>query len=165
MKVRCFTIPVQDSQDAIEELNLFLGSHRVSTVDHQFVSDGQNSLWAVWVSFTESQVRGKGTSKRREGVDYREVLSPEEFAIYCRLRELRKELSERDDVPAYTVFTNEQLAEMVRQGVRSVAALGRISGVGQGRIEKYAKSFLDLLVDQGWGKNDGPDTIPLETPQ
>ena len=43
-------------------------------------------------------------------VDYREVLKPEEFEMFSRLREWRKALAEKEGVPVYTLLTNEQLA-------------------------------------------------------
>ena len=39
-------------------------------------------------------------------VDYKTVLSPDEFVIFSRLRELRKELAELQSVPIYALFTN-----------------------------------------------------------
>ena len=48
-------------------------------------------------------------------------------------------------MPAYAVFTNEQLATMVRRRVTTVADLGEIDGVGKSRIQKYAAPFLEIL--------------------
>jgi superfamily II DNA helicase RecQ len=48
-------------------------------------------------------------------------------------------------VPIYTLFTNEQLAEMARGPVTSLADLRRIQGVGTARIEKYGSQLLNVL--------------------
>jgi hypothetical protein len=40
-------------------------------------------------------------------------------------------------VPVYTIFTNEQLAQMVQSRATTKAALEKIAGVGDARIEKY----------------------------
>ena len=66
----------------------------------------------------------------RVKVDYREVLSPEDFAVFARLRQVRKEIAQDDAVPVYTVFTNEQLAQMVQGRATTKAALEKIAGVG-----------------------------------
>jgi superfamily II DNA helicase RecQ len=58
---------------------------------------------------------------------------------------LRKSLAEQEGVPAYALFTNEQLAEMITRRVTTTAALGKVSGVGKARLEKYADTFLNLL--------------------
>ncbi len=48
-------------------------------------------------------------------------------------------------MPAYALFTNEQLAAMVRQRVATAAALAEIDGVGAARVAKYGAPFLDVL--------------------
>ena len=40
------------------------------------------------------------------------VLTPEEFAFFSKLRELRKELAAKDGVPPFVVFTDEQLSSI-----------------------------------------------------
>jgi superfamily II DNA helicase RecQ len=79
-------------------------------------------------------------------VDYKEVLKPEEFEVFSRLREWRKGVAEKEGVPVYVVLSNEQLAEMVRQRVASQAQLGQIEGVGDARVEKYGAAVLERLV-------------------
>jgi ATP-dependent DNA helicase RecQ len=61
------------------------------------------------------------------------------------LRQLRKELSDREGLPAYAIFNNEQLAEMVRRQVTTIESLRKIPGVGEGRVEKYGTAFLSCL--------------------
>ncbi len=60
-------------------------------------------------------------------MDYREVLSTEQFATYLKRRTLRQAISKEEGMPVYVVFTNEQLASMVRKGPASKADLGRRS--------------------------------------
>ena len=81
-------------------------------------------------------------------VDYKEVLSPEDFVIFARLREMRKELARTEQVPAYAIFTNEQLAEMAKLRPVSKNGLSRIVGVGESRIQKYGAQFLKILKEK-----------------
>ena len=46
-------------------------------------------------------------------IDYKEVLNEVDFAVFARLRDLRKVISDKEAIPAYSIFTNEQLAAMV----------------------------------------------------
>src|SRR5262249_18188096 len=55
----------------------------------------------------------------------------------------------------YTVFTNEQLAQMVQARATSKAALEQVAGVGDARIEKYGERVLAILRQQWSG--DGKD--------
>jgi superfamily II DNA helicase RecQ len=61
--------------------------------------------------------------------------------VFSRLREWRKGVSEKEGAPVYTIFTNEQLAQMVQKEVRSKAALKEIEGVGEARVEKYGEAI------------------------
>ena len=88
----------------------------------------------------------RGTKGRPK--DYKEILSADDFAVFAKLRELRKEIAQREAVPVYTVFTNEQLAQMVENRCRSKTDLEKITGVGDARIEKYGQGFLELLQQQ-----------------
>ncbi|MEO1616730.1 MAG: HRDC domain-containing protein [Planctomycetota bacterium] len=58
---------------------------------------------------------------------------------------MRKSLAERDGVPIYAVFTNEQLAEIVRRDVSSVTEFSKIRGVGKSKIDKYSGSILKAM--------------------
>ena len=78
-------------------------------------------------------------------IDYREVLAEQEFAVFAKLRALRKTLAEREGLPAYALFTNDQLAAMVQQRATSTTALAAIEGVGKARVEKFGNAFLDIL--------------------
>ena len=100
---------------------------------------------------------GGGTGGRADGkpkVDYKEVLSEADFAVFSRLRVLRKEVAEREGLPVYAVFTNEQMAAMVTGRADSLAALGKIDGIGAARVEKYGAAFLAALQQTGGGGDE-----------
>lgn len=143
MKLAFFAVPSLAPGEAAADLNRFLGGHRVVAVDRHLVSFGSEAYWAVCVTYLD----GKGEAPPGKGgkVDYREVLSEADFQLFARLRGLRKEIAEREGVPAYALFTNEQLAAMVTRGVRTSSELAAIQGVGVVRVEKYAEGFLALL--------------------
>lgn len=142
MKYEFFAIPALSPEKAQEELNRFMAAHRVAGVEKMFVPEGQNSFWSICVGYVE---HGVTPAAPKGKIDYREVLDEKAFAVFARLRTLRKSLSEKEGVPAYALFTNEQLAAMVRDKVDSLAQLGRIDGVGKARIEKYGNAFLTVL--------------------
>ena len=158
MAYRFFQIPVRDGGAASEELNRFLRGHRVLSVDRRWVDLGTESYWSFCVDYLEpasasgSSGRPKGDARGR--VDYREVLNPEQFASFVKLRALRQAISKEDAVPVYVIFTNEQLAAMVQKGAASKADLGRIDGVGEARIQKYGDRFLDCLKEHRDGKHE-----------
>jgi superfamily II DNA helicase RecQ len=148
MPLRFFIVPAVSSQAAEDELNGFLARHRVIGVDRRWVDLGTSSFWAICVDYLAagSVDARRGPSLGRNRVDYKQVLDPDEFTVFSRLRELRKEIAQADAVPVYAVLTNEQLALMVQQRCRTAADLGRIEGVGEARVEKYGDRILQILT-------------------
>ena len=167
MKMRFFTIPMQDSGGATGELNGFLSNHRILTIERHFVADGTNSAWAICVNYLDSAERAAADKRGGGGgrVDYRELLSDSDFAVFAKLRSLRKTLAEQDGVPAYALFTNEQLADMVRKKVTSLNALEQISGVGPARYEEVWRGVPRNLESPGSDGRESRRMVsgPLET--
>ena len=150
-----YRIPVTGGV-ASEELNRFLRSVRVLTVHREFVGQGDASFWALAVEYlpaadsTQPAIRGVSSK-----TDFRSVLPPEDFALFARLREWRKQTANREAVPVYTIFTNEQLAEMSRRRPSSLSVIGEIDGIGQGRLDKYGKMVLDIIGGFRDGTGEG----------
>ena len=161
-----FTVPIQDSGRAQEELNAFLRGHRILSVDRRWVEQGASSFWSFCVDYLEGApadgggYRGSRGPGGRAKIDYREALKPEDFAVFARLRDLRKELAQAEAVPVYTIFTNEQLAQMVQSRATTKAALEKIAGVGDARIEKYGGRMLEVL-SQAWKDAHEADGRPV----
>ena len=141
-------IPANGQGSAKEELNKLLRNGRIASVKKEFVSNGEDSFWAFCIEFLDGTLgvvdRGRGTSGPK--IDYKEVLSEADFAVFARLRDLRKAVSDKEAIPAYSIFTNEQLAAMVTGKVDSLTAMGTIPGVGAARLEKYGAAFLASLT-------------------
>ena len=51
MGLRFFTFPLRNGEDAERELNGFLASHKVLSIDRQLVDVGMNSFWAICVDY------------------------------------------------------------------------------------------------------------------
>jgi superfamily II DNA helicase RecQ len=145
VKLRFFAVPMLDGDEESHELNRFLATSRVLHVERHFVSDGPRSAWAICVSYLDRGGRPAHEQGQGKRVDYREILSESDFAVYAKLRSLRKSMAENDGLPAYTLFTNEQLAAMVQKRVTSLKALEEVPGVGAARVKKYGTAFLDVL--------------------
>jgi len=90
-----FFVPLTDSGAAQEELNAFLRAKRVLVVEKVFTGQG----WSFCVEWLEGGKQGTGGKPR---VDYREVLSPDEFTLFSGLREKRRELAQQEGVQMYT---------------------------------------------------------------
>jgi len=142
MPYKFFQVPVRDSELEEKALNGFLGSHRIVAVSREFLDVGENSRWCFCIEFLPGVKESE--DGRRNRVDYREVLAPEEFALFAKLRDLRKELAQAEAIPVFTIFTNDQLAQIVRERAATKAALSKVSGLGEARLEKYGERVAKL---------------------
>jgi len=161
MNLKFFTIPVWDAAAPEAELKAFCSNHTVIDIERHFVNHGANAYWAVCVIWTEAgAATSRGASSAKSKVDYKEVLSSEDFQIYAQLRELRKTLAERDGVPPYAVMTNEQLARMVQERMTTRRALHSMPGVGPARVDKYGAALIERLqklLNEGRGDEADAD--------
>lgn len=145
MQYRFFTIPVIGDEEWETELNTFLKAERVLNVDRHLIQDGRNSVWAICVSYQDGA--RQGTKDKRAKPDYRNLLSDPEFAVFSRMRSLRKQLADQEGIPAYAVFTNDHLAEIVQRRADTPKTMREIDGIGEARIEKYGAAFQAVIKE------------------
>ncbi len=67
--------------------------------------------------------------------------------LFQRLRTLRKRLADEQGVPAYIVFSDQVLWEMVETRPRTLAEMLDVSGIGPAKLERYGPAFLDALAE------------------
>lgn len=65
--------------------------------------------------------------------------------LFQQLKNVRTELATNQDVPAFVIFSDTTLLEMVSQKPQTKASLLKISGVGKVKLERYGDEFLDVL--------------------
>lgn len=65
--------------------------------------------------------------------------------LWDALKQLRKQLAERENVPAYHIFSDASLEEMVQQRPTTLGDFNTIKGVGQIKLEKYGRVFVALI--------------------
>lgn len=153
MQFRVFAIPAIGSLDLEEELNLFLRSHRVVSVQKTVETIDGMPRWCFCVEYLDGTPADKrGRSGKR--IDYKEVLSEADFAVYARLRDTRKELAAAEAIPVYTVCTNEQLAAMATGRPESLSGLKEIDGFGEAKTAKYGQALLAALSEGNAEKDE-----------
>ena len=72
---------------------------------------------------------------------------PIDEALFESLRSLRKELADRQKVPAYIVFSDKVLIELADRRPTTPAEMLEVPGVGPAKLERYGSAFLLLLND------------------
>ena len=74
---------------------------------------------------------------------------PEDQPLWDALRECRAKLASEAGVPAYVIFHDATLKEMVRLRPASLEDLLAVHGVGQRKLDRYGAVFLDVLSQRG----------------
>jgi ATP-dependent DNA helicase RecQ len=105
-------------------------------------SELERAASAPWKS--RSSGGGKAAVRATSGVD---DLDPDDRALFDALRAMRRELADEAGVPAYIVFGDKVLLEMVARKPRSAYALLQVPGVGQAKLEKFGDAFLEVIAN------------------
>lgn len=65
--------------------------------------------------------------------------------LFARLRFLRKQIADKENIPPYIVFNDATLQEMAQYQPTSPKAMLEINGVGQIKLERFGQPFLNLI--------------------
>jgi ATP-dependent DNA helicase RecQ len=74
-------------------------------------------------------------------------LSPEQEAVFEKLRAWRGATAKEQGVPAYVVFHDATLRAIAVAVPASLGELAGINGVGESKLGKYGESILELLAE------------------
>jgi ATP-dependent DNA helicase RecQ len=98
---------------------------------------------------TKRGVMGSGTktgSKIPRGLDVAS-LDDDDAELFEQLRVVRRSLADEAGVPAYIVFGDKVLLEMVSRRPTNQRELLQVPGVGEAKLERYGAAFLRVLRD------------------
>ncbi|ROI12693.1 DNA helicase RecQ [Epilithonimonas hominis] len=67
--------------------------------------------------------------------------------LFDKLRNIRREQAEKENVPPYVIFSDATLMELATYLPQTKEELNEISGFGTFKIEKYGELFLSVIVE------------------
>lgn len=67
-------------------------------------------------------------------------------ALFELLRALRRKIAKERNLPPYVIFQDPSLEEMATTYPTTTEELSQINGVGNGKVAKFGKPFVDLIV-------------------
>ena len=85
------------------------------------------------------------TPRTAEGDEVR-PLADEDEALLASLKALRLEIARERGVPAYIVFTDRSLMDMVQRRPRTAAEFAEVNGVGAAKLREFAGPFLAAIA-------------------
>ena len=89
----------------------------------------------------------KRARETREGKSREPFSGANEDRLWLALKAKRMVLAREQGVPPYVIFHDSTLLEMHDQRPCSLTEMGRISGVGQGKLTRYGDDFLKVIED------------------
>ena len=75
------------------------------------------------------------------------TIEDRDVPLWEALRQRRKEIAGSQGVPPYVIFHDSTLAQMMELRPNDREAFGRLSGVGERKLQLYADPFLEVLRD------------------
>jgi len=145
MQIKIFSIPALGGEALNEEMNSFLRSKKVLQVEGQLAQESGGAYWSFCIKYVDSLAVAEREKPR---VDYRTVLDEAAFARFSKLREIRKGIAGAENLPAYAIFSDEELAELAKMKTITEGSMRTVKGIGDKKMEKYARHFLTTQSDE-----------------
>jgi superfamily II DNA helicase RecQ len=152
---RSFFVSPFGEDSVCDELNAFLKSHRIVNVEKRLIDGERGTGWLFLVEYGGDNKNRPSASSPR--VDYREILNDQEYALFDKLRQLRRELAEKQGIPVYAVFTNDHLAGMIKSKAASLKDISKLPGAGEARVKQYGEAFLKILAEHTPGADEAAE--------
>ncbi len=150
MQVKLFTIPVNSVEDYNYELNKFLATNKIVEIEKHLIQNGTHYSWCFYITYTHGDTKLPFSEPK---VDYKKVLPPPAFNIFETLREIRAKIAKLDDISAFIVFSNKELAKISELPEITLEGIKSIKGIGNNKIENYAERLIEMYNKEAKSEN------------
>jgi ATP-dependent DNA helicase RecQ len=101
----------------------------------------------VWLRRDAEPARRKTSKAERTSRAKEAFEGANDDPLWQTLKAKRLELAREQGVPPYVIFHDSTLLEILNQKPQTLDEMGRISGIGQAKLERYAEAFLEVISD------------------
>ena len=127
---------------------------------HNFLEKEIESYGVLKITKAGKEFISKPTSfEIAEDIDFKKLLSEGNFekeettttpvafddVLLKQLKELRKKISKKHQIPPFAVFQDTSLDDMTMQYPTTIKELTNVFGVGEGKAQKFGKDFVDFI--------------------
>lgn len=84
---------------------------------------------------------------KKETKEAKSKVKTVEGSLFETLRKLRYEIAQKDEVPAYVIFSDAALRQMETLRPMSDEEFLAIDGVGKAKLEKYGSEFINAIIE------------------
>ncbi|HQR51598.1 MAG TPA: HRDC domain-containing protein, partial [Methylophilaceae bacterium] len=99
----------------------------------------------VWLRRDPEPARRKASKTERASRAREAFAGVHDDPLWQALKARRLELAREQGVPPYVIFHDSTLLEILNRKPQTLDELAQVSGVGQAKLAKYGKAFLDAL--------------------
>lgn len=122
------------------------GILKVTSSGRKILFGEQQALLTI---FKEPEEKGLPIRRNDSKFKYRPIRPIQsasvEETLLDSLQQLRKQVAEREQTPAYIIFSDDSLEDMVQKKPVTLDEFSEIHGVGQLKLDKYGKIFVALI--------------------
>ena len=125
-------------------LNIQYGSLQISPSGLSILK-GDSSY--EYKEITIQKAKSRKSAEKRLLQDFQSEFSETDSKLLSRLKSLRLVLAGEQGVPAFVVFADAVLFEMINRKPRNTTEFEELNGVGPVKLERYSEAFLKVLMD------------------
>lgn len=82
--------------------------------------------------------------------------------LFARLRFLRKQIADKDNVPPYIIFNDATLQEMARYLPTTPKEMLEMNGVGETKLQRYGQAFIAVIQSHKQSIHSGKNKLTLQ---
>jgi ATP-dependent DNA helicase RecQ len=113
------------------------GLLKISEEGKKFIEEPYSIMLAEDHDYEEEEEEGFAGSHKTSTADK---------TLFSMLKDLRKDISKKENLPPFVIFQDPSLEDMAIQYPIKMEELQQITGVGAGKAQKYGQPFLDLIA-------------------
>ncbi len=123
----------------------------------QLINQGVLEIWfhekgrliltplAKAVLFEGKKIKLANVQQLKQKKTTAEKITFETDKLFEKLRQLRLRLAKEEEVPAYIIFSDASLKDMVKKTPINYEEFSEVLGVGKAKLEKYADEFIKVI--------------------
>jgi ATP-dependent DNA helicase RecQ len=114
------------------------GLLKVTEKGHEFIENPKSFMFVKNHEYEEAEESAAASGAPSGGTGG-------DPALFSMLKDLRKKIAQRKNLPPFVIFQDPSLADMSIQYPVTLDELQKIQGVGQGKAKRYGKEFVQLI--------------------
>lgn len=126
-------------------IHLGLASQDVTRGSSITLNSSARAVLKAEVALMLAEPRIQLTSTKRKTTTSKTPLNYDR-KLFARLKSLRRNIAEQQDVPPYLVFNDATLAEMAAMMPTSAGEMLAVNGVGERKLSRFGDAFLDEIA-------------------